>query len=252
MENLYIIKNKNGIKVYISNIGAGIFDITLSINNKDKSILLHPKDVNDYYYSNQYFGKNCGRTAGRITDSSFYLNGKEYRIENELPYDALHGGKDNLSFKEFTPTSITDNKITLFYLSKDKESGYPGDLSLYIHYEILDNDTLLITHEYSSTMDTLCNLTSHMYFNLNNDQKNNILDEYVYINADHYGLLNKDNVPIILNKVNQAFDFRKEHKIKDYIYKKEVQRNLGYNHPYIIKHDKDIDASLYDKSSSIR
>ena len=109
MKIIYEISNKKGIKLYVSNVGAGIFDITINRNDKEQSIILHPKNVDDFFFSKDYFGKPCGRTAGRITGSSFVLNNVVYHIENDLPYDVLHGGTNGISFKEFSEVSLSNN-----------------------------------------------------------------------------------------------------------------------------------------------
>ena len=140
MKRIYELSNKKGIKLYVSNVGAGIFDITINRNNKEQSIILHPKNVDDFFFSKDYFGKPCGRTAGRITGSSFVLNNVVYHIENDLPYDVLHGGTNGISFKEFNEVSLSNNSITLHYLSKDMESGYPGDLDIEITYTINEDN----------------------------------------------------------------------------------------------------------------
>ena len=64
------------------------------------------------------------------------------------------------------------------------------------------------------------------------------------IDSNLYGKLDKDNVPIALEKVDDAFSFNKMHKIKDHLFDEEVQKNLGYNHPYILNHQKEYDAIL--------
>lgn len=251
MKRIYELSNKKGIKLYVSNVGAGIFDITINRNNKEQSIILHPKNVDDFFFSKDYFGKPCGRTAGRITGSSFVLNNVVYHIENDLPYDVLHGGTNGISFKEFNEVSLSNNSITLHYLSKDMESGYPGDLDIEITYTINEDNEIEIIHKYKSNKDTLCNLTSHLYFNLSNNVNDTILNHELMIDSDLYGKLDKDNVPIALEKVDDAFSFNKMHKIKDHLFDEEVQKNLGYNHPYILNHQKDYDAILKNEDTKI-
>lgn len=251
MEKIYELSNKRGIKLYVSNVGAGIFDITINRNNKVQSIILHPRDVDDFFFSKDYFGKPCGRTAGRITGSSFVLNDTTYHIENDLPYDVLHGGTNGISFKEFTVLNQTLNSITLHYLSKDMESGYPGDLDIEITYLINNDNEIEIIHKYKSNKDTLCNLTSHLYFNLSHNLNDTILDHELMIDSDLYGELDKDNVPIALREIDDTFSFKEMHKIRNHIFDDEVQKNLGYNHPYQLNHKGEYDAILKESNTNI-
>ena len=57
----------------------------------NSNFIISIKLEDDYIIvTKDYFGKPCGRTAGRITGSSFVLNNVVYHIENDLPYDVLH------------------------------------------------------------------------------------------------------------------------------------------------------------------
>jgi aldose 1-epimerase len=79
-------------------------------------------------------------------------------------------------------------------VSPDGDMGFPGTLTATVRYT-LKGDTLRI--DYSATTDkpTVLNLTNHAYFNLHGDDKGNILDLKIQINADRYTPVNKSLIP---------------------------------------------------------
>ena len=84
------MKNKFNTIVTLSNIGASIYDIkTIDKNKKLESILYTPKNEDDFITERSYLGKTIGRTGGRISNSKFILNGKEYEIPSIPPCKPL-------------------------------------------------------------------------------------------------------------------------------------------------------------------
>lgn len=61
---LYELKNKNGMKVTLTNFGARIVDIFIPIDEHLRNISLSATSVEDYYQKDIYVGGNggpCGR-----------------------------------------------------------------------------------------------------------------------------------------------------------------------------------------------
>ena len=133
------IEMRNNLKtvVTLSNLGASIYDIkTLDKYNKLESILYTTKKEDDFITERSYLGKTIGRTGGRISNSKFILNGKEYTINSNDP-NGLHGGIDGISYKEFDYNKVETNEyyeVLFSYYSKNLESGYPGDLIIKVTY----------------------------------------------------------------------------------------------------------------------
>ena len=70
---------------------------------------------------------------------------------------------------------IKDDKLVLTMESADGEEGYPGNLTFSVTYGWSEDNELSILYEASTDADTLLNVTSHGYFNLNGDSSGEVL-----------------------------------------------------------------------------
>lgn len=258
MNHTYKLFNEAGVEITLSSIGAGIVDIIVPDKSGSKeSILVHPLNIKDYETSKCYFGKPTGRTAGRIENGIFNLEGKTYKIKKAKGNKhALHGGVEGFAFKEFKAEEEEneDSKsVTFRYFSKDGEGGYPGNLNVEITYTLSKyKSKLRVEHRGLSDQTTLLNLTNHAYFNLSGNCKRNILDQVLYINSEKVGEVNKDVISTGIKETGEVYDFRTPHKIGDYIEDDECQRNSrGYDNPYIISEpgENSLSAFLLDNKS---
>ncbi len=231
------LENKFNTKVILCNIGASIYDIkTIDKFGKQESILYTPYDKDDFPYDNSYFGKTIGRTGGRISNSKFILNGKEYKILSDDP-NGLHGGNDGLSFKRFKYDfyeTLEYYKVVFYTESYDLESGYPGNLDLEVEYVLFKQENKLsINYIAKSSKDTLLNLSNHSYFNLSGNSKRDILKQELYINSSKMEKI-KNLIPVEIVDCSEIYSFKNMHEIGTYLFNKEIINNTnGYDFPYI-------------------
>ena len=59
--------------------------------------------------------------------------------------------------------------LSLHYLSKDGEEGFPGNLDVNVNYTLTNDDGLKIEYNAVTDKATPVNLTNHSYFNLTGD-----------------------------------------------------------------------------------
>lgn len=231
------IKNKFNTEVTLSTLGASIYDIkTLDKDNKLESIIYTTKDKKDFVTERSCLGKTIGRTGGRISNSTFTLNGIKYNIPS---YDknGLHGGKDGVGYKEFEYKKSEASEyfeVEFKYLSKDMESGYPGNLDLRVIYRLYKEiNKLSLIYKGISDKDTLLNLSNHSYFNLSGNAKRDIMDHELYINASQMEEI-KELLPRRIVDCKDIYSFKKKHKIGKFIFDPEIKNNTnGYDFPYI-------------------
>lgn len=210
--NLIKIGN-NSLTGILSPFGASIK--SLSFNNQ--KIVLEIKDEKEFNNANMFFGKSLARIAGRIP-STFKINNKEYKVNEDEQGVSLHGGKLNsLSFKMFDYKMIENEKesqVIFSYLSKDNENGFPGNVDIKISYVFpKDKDEFIIYHYARSDQDTLINLGNHAYFNFNDKDINSYI---LKINSSITGKFKKDSLLIIGEEdVGNTFNFKDGQILKD-------------------------------------
>lgn len=69
---------------------------------------------------------------------------------------------------------MLENGAKLSCVSPDGEEGYPGELFVAVTYTLTDRDELLISYQATTNKPTIINLTSHSYFNLENEVRNGL------------------------------------------------------------------------------
>lgn len=231
--------NKLGLEVTLSTFGASFYDIKMKDKNDNlESIILTPKNLDDFYFTDAYYGKAIGRYSGRIDDSKCEINGVMYNLErNWNGINALHGGNDGISFKNFGYDIKNEEEyVDVIFNYLEKENNLPGDVDYKIIYRVYDllNEVRLIFNAIP-TKDTHINLTNHAYFNLSGDGKRNALNQKLQLLCDRYTRIDNNIITLSIDPVNEVMDFRELHEIGKYIYDRSLQEHtsFGYDHCYL-------------------
>lgn len=216
--------SKELLQVSITNFGGIITELNApDRNGKPDNIVLGFDSVEDYqseqYLENcHYFGCIVGRISNRIRGGKFQLNGNDYQLPINDKDRHIHGGIEGFDKKvwEAQPYETSDRVgLTLKYLSKDGEEGYPGNLSVTVDYYLTRDNELVIEYTAQTDKSTIVNLTNHSYFNLSGG-KENILNHYLTVPASTYTELENLIPTGKIRKVKKTpYDFRKETKIGD-------------------------------------
>lgn len=80
---------------------------------------------------------------------------------------------------------MSDSRLVLSLVSADGDAGYPGRLDVRVTYTLADG-ALAIDYRAVSDADTVCNLTSHAYFNLSGHGSGPVSTQRVSIFGDAY------------------------------------------------------------------
>ena len=185
---LYTVTNSNGMEARIMTYGGAVMSLTVpDRQGKLGEVVLGYETLDGYMKNSPYFGAIIGRYGNRIGKGSFSLNGKQYTLSKNNGENTLHGGIkgfDKVVWKAQEVKGKESVGLSLTYLSKDGEEGFPGNLSATVVYTLTDNNELKI--EYSARTDkaTVVNLTNHSYFNLAGE--GSILDHELMINANKF------------------------------------------------------------------
>lgn len=182
---LFIMENKNGAYVAVTNVGASIVSVVVpDKTGKLADVVLGYTSGDKYLTKGAYHGATVGRVANRIEDACFTLEGVEYVLKPNMDgKHMLHGGEIGLDSKLFD-TEIDGDTVIMKTTLPDGEDGFPGNVDITVKYSF-DNDCRL-NIEYLATSDktTPINLINHSYFNLNGE--GDILSHELQIFADEY------------------------------------------------------------------
>ncbi len=242
--------NADKMEVILSPLGASIYAIVID----GKYMTLTPSDMSIWSKGNIYHGKTIGRVGNRIKGNKVICEGKEYKVENNEGENTLHGGLHGLSTQTFDYTFIQNDEfteVTFTYLSKDGESGFPGELNVTVIYKIYEHkNNVDLTLLAKSNKNTLCSLTNHSYFKLGEENEDTLTllikgNRYIipdektligqgigvapdYLDFSKGRVIGKDvNLPILVNTAMRGYD---HHYFFDKIDIKEPQIVLTGNH----------------------
>jgi aldose 1-epimerase len=237
-------------EVTLLSYGAGIYKYLFLREN----IVITPKTVDEYMHDLTYYGKTIGRTSGRLVVPSYEINSKTYEVKPyRSDFTSLHGGLKGFSTQNFDVISKTDLKVVFRYVSEDLEEGYPGKLILDVTYELDNEGALHINYDALANKDTLCNITNHAYFNLNQTYPT-ILDHEITIKASKYLNIDKNYLLKSVDDVeNTPFDFRNSTTFRERVNKMHQTSFYGFDHTWIFD-DLGVDeikAKAYDPKSNI-
>lgn len=251
------IVNRSGASVELLNLGATVKSLLVPDRNGMFCNVILGYDKTDNYLTNiHYYGSTIGRYANRISDSSFSLNGKAYRLQSNDTPNSNHGGNDGFHTRLFDIIRITEenNTVTMRYLSPDGEAGFPGQVELNVAYRWSDDNELAIQYTAGiSGQSTPLNITNHSYFNLSGDHTSDATQAELTIYGSSILEMTDRFIPTgrIVDIRRTPFDFTSPHKIAGRIGHLGNRPLEGYNDYYIIGDKRPLAAKLYDQRSGI-
>ncbi|MDH8701035.1 aldose 1-epimerase [Dysgonomonadaceae bacterium PH5-43] len=237
---LFVLTNASGAEVTVINFGGKIVSVMVPDNKGNMvDVVLGKSNINDYMNDQEpYFGAICGRTANRVANGKFTLDGTEYTLAVNNGPNSLHGGIKGFNSVVWDANQIDAQTLELKYLSKDGEEGYPGNLSVTVTYKLTDDNSVDINYKATTDKATIINLTNHSYFNLAGEGDAYVGDQELQINASTY--LPTSDVAIPLGKPESVegtpFDFQTLHTMGERIDDDNTQiiYGNGYDHTFII------------------
>ena len=239
---LYTLKNENGMTVKATNYGAIITSIVVpDRDGKPADVALGYNRVEDYINAvdKPYFGAVVGRYGNRIAGGKFTLDGETYSLLKNNGDNHLHGGA--VGFDKVVWDADYDqasNRLTLSYLAKDKEEGYPGNMKLTVTYTLTDDNALVIDYRATTDKATPINVTQHSYFNLKGEGEGDILDHELMLNAKKFTPVDQGLIPTgeLLSVAGTPFDFTTAKAIGRDIGKdhEQLKFGLGYDHNWVL------------------
>ena len=238
---LFKIKNSNGMSAAITNFGGRIVSLWVPDKNGElRDVVLGFEKLEDYLPEKHLsdFGAVIGRYANRLNNGQITIDGYAYQLPQNDGVNCLHGGPDGWQYRIFNVESLSDNQLVLSLVSKDGDSGFPGNVCARVSYTLTDDNALNIEYEAVTDSPTVINMTNHSYFNLNGDASTDILNHLLTIDADLYTPIGKTFIPTgeLASVDGTPMDFRQAKAIGRDIAEDFEQLHIGrgYDHNWVL------------------
>jgi aldose 1-epimerase len=191
--SLATIGNSHGIEASFMSYGATLKDLILTMPNGRKlDVVLGFDTLSAYEEQRWRCGAIIGRTCSRIPNGSIVIEGSRYQLSRNDGNHHLHGGSEGFDKKAWDVVDLGRSHVTFCYRSPAFEEGYPGNLDMQVTYQITDENELVIHYKAISDAPTVCNPTSHTYFNLSGHQENSLEGHEMRLNANRYAIRNNE------------------------------------------------------------
>jgi len=239
LTNLFVLTNKNGMEVCITNYGARIVSVMApDQNGKMEDVVCGFDNISDYMTHKQTFGAIVGRYIGRILNARFTIDSVEYKLKANKGPHCAHGGDPGFADKIWQPQQIDHNAIQMSYLSIAGENGFPGNLGVHVTYMLTDDNKLDIRYEAKTDAPTVVNLSNHSFFNISGDFNSSVERQILYVNADRFTPY--DTLKCITGEMipvkDTPMDFTTLRRIGEYINDDYEQLHItdGYDHTWVL------------------
>ncbi|MBS6661975.1 aldose epimerase family protein [Prevotella histicola] len=240
--DLYILRNKEGNEVAITNYGGAIVAIMVPDRKGNLANIIQGHDnIQDVIDSPEpYLSTLIGRYGNRIAKGRFQLKGKVYSLPINNGPNSLHGGKNGFNTKVWDATQINEHAIVLKYTSPYGEEGFTGEVDVWVAYTLTDNNELIIKYSAKTNKKTIINLTHHGFFSLAGlaNPTPTIDDLECQINADFFLPIDETSIPTgeILKVAETPFDFRTPKPIGQDIDAdhEQIRHGSGYDHCFVL------------------
>lgn len=208
------LTNSRGMQARVMSYGASLQSLRVpDRSGKLADVVLGYDDLQGYLDRRQYFGATVGRYANRIAQGSFTLDGKHYTVTRNEGANSLHGGVKGFDQQVWQVVDIKQGpnaSVTLQYVSKDGDQGYPGTLTVKATYQLSEDDQLKVAYVATTDKPTIVNLSNHTYWNLAGEGSGTVMDQVLTIPGSAITPVDAQSLPDgnIVPVAGTPYDFR--------------------------------------------
>ena len=250
--DLYILKNRKGYEVAVTNYGGAI--VAIMVPDKDgnvANVIQGHDNIQDVVNSPEPFLSTLiGRYGNRINKGQFTLNGKDYQLAINNGPNALHGGPTGFHARVWDAKQMGPRSLALNYTSAYGEEGFTGECRITVEYTFTDLNELVIEYLATTNKKTIINLTHHAFFSLPGiaNPTPTIEKQQLEINADFFIPIDETSIPTgeILKVAGTPFDFRTEKPVGQDIDAddEQIKHGAGYDHCFVLNKQEEGELSF--------
>ena len=253
--DLYILRNRKGYEVAITNYGGAI--VAIMVPDKDgnvANVIQGHDNIQSVINSPEPFLSTLiGRYGNRIRKGTFTLNKKEYQLAINNGPNALHGGPTGFHARVWDARQMGPRSLALHYTSAYGEEGFTGECQVTVEFTFTDQNELILEYLATTNKKTIINLTHHGFFSLPGiaNPTPTIENQICEINADFYVPVDETSIPTgeILKVQGTPFDFRTPKPIGQAIDADDqpIRNGAGYDHNFVLNKKEEGELSFAAK-----
>jgi aldose 1-epimerase len=253
------LTNGHGVSATVIGYGASLQSLVMPGRDGTRAdVVLGYSSMADYLAKPQFFGATVGRFANRIAGGRYTLDGKSYQAPVNNGPNSLHGGTQGFDKVLWDVVSVKSGptaSVTLRYVSRDGDQGYPGTVTVDATYSLSENNALTIEYRATTDRATIVNVTNHTYWNLSGEgSANGAMGHLVTIPAETYLPTDATSIPTGEFKpvAGTVFDFRTPHAVGDRVRDasdEQIVFGRGYDHNWVIGRQVTADEHLMARVS---
>ena len=253
--DLYILRNRKGYEVAITNYGGAICAIMVPDKNGNIANVIQGHDnIQSVINSPEPFLSTLiGRYGNRICKGQFTLNGKEYQLAINNGPNALHGGPTGFHARVWDAKQMGPRARALHRISSYGEEGFTGEVDITVEFTFTDENELVLEYLATTNKKTIVNFTHHGFFCLAGTAAptptiNDLLCE---VNADFYIPIDDTSIPTgeIRKVAGTPFDFRSAKPVGQDIDAddEQIKNGAGYDHCFVLNKKEEGEMSFAAK-----
>ncbi len=215
-----VLGSEPGVELHLLTLGSTIHRLRVTGGDgQRRDVALGYADVGSYLEGTYYLGAVVGRYANRVAHGRAVVGGSEVELGTNDRGHHLHGGPDGFDQRLWEVVDAGPDHAHLRLVSPDGDQGFPGEVTVDAHWSV-SGDEVRLDLEATTDAETLVNLSSHLYLNLEGDglEGATTIDDHVlavpaatYLPVDDTGIPLGDPEPV----EGTPFDLRAGRRLGD-------------------------------------
>jgi aldose 1-epimerase len=197
--------------------GATLHRLRVAMDGRSREVVLSLRTPEQRHESQDYLGVTIGRYANRIAHGAFRLGDVQHRLPVNDRGHTLHGGPCGFDRRVWDVVDVDATHVELGLTSPDGDQGFPGTLQVRARFEVRGS-VLRTTYRATTDAPTPVNLTSHVYYNLDElKYAGSVLDQRLRVPASAYLPVDQDGLPTgeVADVCGTAYDARSRRRLGD-------------------------------------